>query len=222
MGIYLRVTNAKTMETDPHMSRAIGVRTWIVASFLGWVLGGGWATAAAQEGAYAFQIRGGETLPVGTFRDDATGWEERAGRGPSLGMGFNFPLYRFVGGYLGFSQHRFACDQDICPRGNAWVSTGYDVALRVALGRRGIRPWIQGGIHTSRIEGRTLQGGDVENLRSEGGWGHEVAGGILVKVGERMSLSPGVRYGSVDVPFSAHPTMGLRYLVLDLGLVVGF
>ena len=222
MEIYSWVREAKTVEADSQMSRVMEVRRWIIASLLGWGLSFGPNLLSAQEGSYAFQIRGGGTVPVAAFRDDAQGWEEKAGTGTSLGMGFTFPLYRFIGGYLGFSQHRFACDEDVCPKGEAWISTGFDLALRVVVGDRRIRPWVQGGLHTHRIESRVSGQGHVQGLHSEGGGGYEVGGGVLVQVGERMSLSPGVRYGSGDVPFSARPTMSLRYLVFDLGLVVGF
>ena len=204
------------------MSRGNGARTWIVPTLLGLGLGVGSATAEGQEGPYAFQVRGGYTLPVAAFSDEARGWEEESGGGASLGMGFTFPLYRVVGGYLGFSQHRFSCDEDVCQEGEAWISTGFDVALRIVLGEQRIRPWIQGGLHTSRIEGKVQDEGGAQDLTSHGGAGYEVGGGILVKIGERMSLSPGVRYGAGDVPFSVQPTMQLRYLVFDLGLVIGF
>ena len=204
------------------MSRVMGARAYVVAGLLGWGLGVCSGTAAGQEGPYAFQIRGGGTLPVGAFHDDAQGWEEEAGKGPSLGMGFTFPLFRSVGGYLGFSQYRFACDEDVCPKGKDWISTGFDVALRMVLGGRKVRPWIQGGLTTPRIESQVLVDGQGRSLHSQGGLGFEVGGGILVKVGERMSFSPGVRYGSAGVPYLDHPTLELRYLVLDLGLVVGF
>ena len=204
------------------MNRVMGVRTWVAVSLVVWGLGVGSGSVAGQEGPYAFQIRGGGAVPIAAFHDDARGWEEESGTGPSLGMGFTFPLYRFVGGYLGFSQHRFACDEDVCPEGKVWISTGFDVALRVVLGDRRIRPWIQGGLHTPRIEGRVLEGGEGRSLTSKGGGGYEVGGGILVRVGERMSFGPGVRYGSADVPFWVQSTMELRYLVLDLGLVIGF
>ena len=178
--------------------------------------------ALGQEGPFAFQVRGGLTQPVLAFGDDETGWEEESGVGTTLGMGFTFPLYRLIGGFLGFSQHRFSCDQDVCPEGKMWTSTGFDAALRVVLGRNRVRPWIQGGFHTHRVEGRIRSQAGPEKVTSLGGGGYEVGGGVLVQVGERMSLSPGVRYGLGNVPFENRATMGLRFLVVDLGLVVGF
>ena len=204
------------------MSRVRVLRGGMVSGLVALLLSTGPEKLSGQEGPYAFQIRGGGTQPVASFRDAAEGWEEGAGPGPSLGMGFTFPLFSAVGGYLGFSQHRFGCDENVCPEGKPWISTGFDFALRVVLGQRKVRPWIQGGLHTNRVEGRVRRGDRVHTLRSEGGGGFEVGGGLLLRVAERMSLSPGVRYGSGDVPFSDGPTMELRYLVFDLGLVVGF
>jgi len=138
-------------------------------------------------------------------------------------MGFTFPLGGFLGGYLGFSQHRFGCDDRVCPGGKEWASTGFDVAFRIVLGpRKPLRPWIQGGIHTHRVEGRVLEGGGVRTLHSEQGGGYEVGGGVLIKIGRRTSLSPGVRVGLGNVPFPDRSNMTLRFLVFDLGLVLGF
>lgn len=178
--------------------------------------------ASGQEGPFGFQIRTGATLPVASFREGEGSWAGRSGGGTTIGMGFTFPLYAFVGGYMGFSQHRFACDDTVCPAGKDWISTGFDASLRIVMGRRALRGWVQGGVHTHRIEGRIRAPVGVKSLASEGGGGYEVGGGVLVKVGRRTSLSPGVRFGLGNVPFPARSTMGLRYLVFDLGLVLGF
>jgi hypothetical protein len=138
-------------------------------------------------------------------------------------MGFTFPLYGPMGGYLGFSQHRFHCDETVCPKGKDWVSTGFDIAFRMVLGRRAIRPWLLASLHTPRFEGRVFrEGGGATRLTSDGGSGIELGGGVLIQIADRMSLSPGVRYGSGDVPFSGRPSIPLQYLLFDMGLVLGF
>jgi opacity protein-like surface antigen len=97
------------------------------------------------------------------------------------------------------------------------------VALRLVLGQDRIRPWLRGGIHTHLVEGRIQDpGSGVLDIRSESGAGYEVGGGVLIAVGQRASLSPGFRYGFGDVPFKGRPDLGLRYLMADLGLVLGF
>ncbi len=177
---------------------------------------------AGQAGPFAFQVRGGSTVPVLGFRSQDRGWEGKTGQGATLSMGFTIPLIGPLGGYLGFGQYRFGCDENVCSDGKSWVSTGFDVALRLLLGQDAVGSWIQAGLHTHRMEGWVLQGEESRYLTSQGGGGYEVGGGILVKVGERMSVSPGLRYGEGSVPFSDRPSLRPRYLVLDVGLVVGF
>ena len=199
------------------------VNRWLgIVPILLLLLSAGFDGAEGQEGPYAFQIRGGITQPLGDFLDESVGWEEKGGAGPSLSMGFTFPLYWHIGGLVGFSEHRFSCDEDVCPEGKDWISTGFDIAIRIAGKRGPIRPWIQGGFHTHRIQVKILEEGSSRKLNSEGGGGLEAGLGLLVQVGERTSLSPGVRYGLGNVPFADHPTLDLRFLVFDVGLVIGF
>jgi hypothetical protein len=180
------------------------------------------APLASQEGTFAFQVRGGSSIPVLGFRSKDEGWEGKTGPGASFSMGFTIPLLTPLGGYLGFSQHRFGCDGNVCPDGRDWVSTGFDVALRVVMGGRRFRSWLQAGLHTHRVEGRVRLDGGVRSLVSQGGGGYEAGGGILVRIGDRMSLAPGLRYGDGNVPFSGRSSLRPRYVVLDLGLIVGF
>ncbi len=176
----------------------------------------------AQEGEFAFHLRGGQNLPMGDFRDSTRGWERGVKPLPGFDLGFSFPFPGPFGLLLGFGQRRFACDGEVCPDDTAWVSTGFDAALRWVMGTGGLRSWLQGGIHTHRMEGRVLGEEGARRVTSDGAAGIEVGGGLLISLGERTSLSPGVRYGSARVPFPEPGDMTVRYLVVDLGLVMGF
>jgi hypothetical protein len=185
-------------------------------------LGSPWETLSGQEGSFAFLLRGGADVPLGSFRSHEAGWQGKSGGGASLGMGFAFPVYGPLGGYLGFGQRRFACDEEVCPPDKDWTSTGFDVALRVVFGEEGLRLWTQGGLHTHRMEGRIRVSERGHRITSEGGGGFEAGAGLLVRVGRRTSLAPGIRYGQGHVPFPGRASMQLRYVVLDVGLVMGF
>ena len=52
--------------------------------------------------------------------------------------------------------------------------------------------------------------------------GGELGAGFRVPVGGRFTLSPGVRYVVVDSDFTDVADLTMRYLVADVGLVVGF
>jgi len=179
--------------------------------------------AQAQEGAFAFEIRGGASLPVSSFRSGEEGWAGEMREGASFDMGFTFPAPGPFGILLGFGQRRFSCEGQLCVQGGDWISTGFDVALRLVIGRSRVRPWLKGGLHTHRLEGTVLgDAGEANDTRSDGGAGFEAGGGVLIAIGERTSLSPGLRYGWAEVPFPTRSDLRLRYMVADLGLVVGF
>jgi len=181
------------------------------------------SSAAGQEGAFAFQIRGGRGGPYGDLRSGEGTWHQKSGQGPSFGMGFTFPAPGPFGAFLGFGQRRFSCDESVCPKGTDWVSTGFDVALRAVVGEGRVRSWMQGGVHTHRMEGEVFgEDGESRRITSEGGGGVEIGGGLLIAVGARTSLSPGLRYGWGEVPFKDRRAMGLGYVIMDLGLVLGF
>jgi hypothetical protein len=198
------------------------VRTTCLLFLIGFAFIGFPKALSGQEGAFAFQLRGGAFLPTGDLRSEK-GWEKEAKGDVAFGMGFTFPLVGPLGTYFGFSQYRFSCDPSVCPEGEGWESTGFDVALRLVVRRRHrIRPWLQVGLHTHRVRSRIYDPETVRERHSEGGGGIEVGGGILVQIRERMSLSPGLRYGHAEAPYDNSPDLRLRYLVADLGLVVGF
>lgn len=177
----------------------------------------------AQEGSFAFQLRGGWTAPVSDFRRGDGSWQGSAGQGPNFSIGFTFPAPGPLGAYLGFGQRLFECDPSVCPEGEDWTATGFDVALRWVVGDGGLRGWLQGGLHTSRLEGKiTGPSGKGTGLTSDGGSGIEVGLGALVSIGRRTSLVPGIHYGWGRVPFPERPSVRLRYIVFDLGILMGF
>lgn len=204
------------------MAGGMGAGGRVAVALLALGLGSG--PAWGQTGPFSFQLRGGGGLAVGAFRDGSVGWEGEAGGGPALAMGFTFPLPGPGDLVLGFSQLRFACDRSLCPAGRPWVSTGFDVALRSVWwwGQGAWGGWVQGGLHTHRMEGRIRGPGGGTRVTSGGGGGFEVGVGLLWRWYPRLYVGPGVRYGEGNVPFPSLGRMHPRYLVLDLGVSAGF
>ena len=211
-------------EEAPSETRGTWLKGKILpAAVLALFWGGGYAPVVGQEGAFAVEIRGGAALPVSSFRTGDEGWAGEAGLGSSFGIGFTFPAPGPFGSFLGFGQRRFSCDGPLCKAGSDWLSTGFDVALRLVMGKRRIRPWLRGGLHTHLVEGRILEEGDIATyLRSDTGAGFEVGGGLLVAIGERTSLSPCVQYGWGKVSFPGRSALRLRYLSAEVGVMMGF
>ena len=209
-----------------HLGERSPGRTWlvqlVVLCSLIWLLVPVGA-ASGQEGAFAFELRGGGAFPLGSFRSGDDGWAGEVRTSTAFGMGFTLPGPGPLGTYLGFGQRRFECREPTCPSGKEWTSTGFDVALRLVLGRGPVRRWLRGGFHNLRLVGTVRDhDGGTARVTAAGGGGIEAGGGLLVSIGRRTSLSPGVRYGWGEVPFPGRGKMRLRYFAADIGLVLGF
>ena len=171
------------------------------------------------------ELNAGASVPVGTFAG-AQGWEAEASSDASFGV--HFALTSGHLGYrVGFSEHRFTCSPAGCGEETNLVSTAWDVGVRVNLRTSGVVPWLQIGVIAALVEAdlATLDSGGAsttERRESDRGWGYEVGGGLLIPLASRFGVNPGVRYGRVDPEFESRGVLRERYLVVDIGFVLGF
>jgi hypothetical protein len=176
--------------------------------------------ATAQESALGVEARGGFVVPVGTFSE---GPRPAEGAGPAPSFGVDFAL---AGGghwtpYVGFSQHRFACEDAGCASGGQYVATGFRAGLRlVPLPGRGVLPWLALGALTTHVEAGDL--GPANAGLSDLGFGGEVGLGIHVGGGSRVALVPGARLAAANVRLPDRTLLRMRYVVADLAVVLSF
>lgn len=158
-------------------------------------------------------------MPVSGFR---TGPESGGDLAPGTSIGVHLALERSGGLHflLGFSQHRMDCSDDGCAGDGEYVSTAWDLGARLDLGSGRAVPWIRVGVTVPRVERDRPEplDADVSDL----GIGAEGGVGLRVSVAGRFHLSPGVRFGAVDLGLPPGGTLRMRYVVADIGLVVGF
>ncbi len=179
----------------------------------------------AQLSVMQMEVNGGASIPVGDFAG-TNGWEGEAAAG--AGFGVHFALTSGHLGYLvGFSEYRFECPEAGCGAETDLVSTAWDVGLRINLRTSGVVPWLRIGAVAALLEadlGTPASGATPSTVREESdrGWGIEAGAGILIPVAERFGLSPGVRYGRVDLDLASRGVLRERYLVVDLAFVLGF
>jgi hypothetical protein len=183
----------------------------------------------AQVSPLQVELNGGFALPTQEFSEPG-GIEGEADRGASFGVHFGLTLAR-LSWYVGFSEHRTKCGGGACS--GEFVSTAWDLGLRVNLLRGPVVPWLRAGT-TSQITRAELTdplvdplpGRPSPTIEAESGraWGVEAGAGIMIRVGERLGINPGVRYTRVNPSFSV-PAVGelrMRTWVVDLGLILGF
>ena len=118
--------------------------------------------------------------------------------------------------------HRFDCAQAECGEAVDFVSTAWDLGVRLNLRQEGIMPWVSLGATAAVFDAHVETGTGVVTEDSDLGWGYEVGAGALVPLGGRFFIDPGMRYGRSDVDFASRGTLETRYIVVDLGLVLAF
>lgn len=159
--------------------------------------------------------RAGIATPAGS---PPTGWAER---GSGAATGVHFALRRGARHYLyiGFSQIRTPCDGQGCSGDQ--VSTQWEGGVRLDLRTEGVVPWLRLGAITPSIEG--VPSADAGGFElSDRGWGGEVGGGVRLPIAERISVGPGIRFLAARASVGSAESVTLRWIVMDLGLTVGF
>lgn len=169
-------------------------------------------TPVVAQSTLIVESRAGIATPSGSFGAPLP--ETELAAAPSVGLHFGLRRGERTYIYLGFSQLRFDCTGDAC-RGS-WIATQWEAGIRAELGTGGVVPWLRAGVVTPSVE--RLPG----VRRTARGWGGEGGAGLRIALTERLSLSPGARYGAVDVARHDNDDVAMRYLVFDLGLVVAF
>ena len=164
------------------------------------------------------EVRGGAWIPavdlVGGFAGKASA---------SASFGVHFVLKSGLLSYVaGFSEHRFGCTQVQCGEAVDFVSTAWDLAVRVNLRQTGIIPWVSLGTSAAVFDAHVETGNVVVREGSGRDWGYELGAGVLVPLGGLFLINPGVRYGRSDADFDARSTLKTRYIVADIGLVLAF
>ena len=199
------------------------------AAAWGWlVIMMGWFAPSALRGQLSvmqMEVNGGSSIPVADFAGVA-GWEGEASAGTSFGV--HFALAGGHVGYLvGFSEHRFGCAEDACGAETDLVSTAWDLGLRINFRSSGVVPWMRVGAIAALLEvdltsAPTGETATTVREESDRGWGFEAGAGVLIPVADRFGLSPGVRYGRVDLDLASRGVLQERYVVLDVAFVLGF
>jgi len=168
------------------------------------------AALSAQEG-LAVELRGGAA--AGSYAEAQADFE--LAPEPSIGATVSYAPSRLLGFYAGYSRSSFGCDGGFCAsRGMTFTSQGVDAGVRLTLPVPA-GPWVRAGIvsHSLRYESAPAEGTAQEG-EAASGFGLEAGAGVEVRLGRRLSLTPGLRY----VRYGAADEDGVAMVVGDVGL----
>lgn len=169
--------------------------------------------AQAQRG-LAVELRGGAS--AGNYAGAASDFE--AAPLPSLGATASYGVTDRLGVYAGASRSSFGCDTGFCAgREMRFTSQGLEagVELRLPLPAS---PWLRAGLvsHSLRYRSDATQGSVARSGEETSGVGFGAAGGVELRLGRRLSVTPGLRY----VRYGAAGDDGVALLVGDVGLKI--
>ncbi len=108
------------------------------------------------------------------------------------------------------------------------VTTSWDVGARINLLSGPVVPWIRAGVvsHLAELDSTDGPAGGSSPVytrqKSDRGWGFEGGAGVMITVAPRLAINPGVRYSRVTAAFDGIGDLEMRFLSIDLGLVLGF
>lgn len=177
---------------------------------------------AGQLRPFTFEVRGGLEVPLEELREADRSWAGNVGGGSSFSLDFAYSLSWYVAAYGGFGQHRFACPATGCGREADLVATGIDLGLRFLMGTGPVVPWLRGGVVSYRVEGTVPTASGPTEVVSSRAAGVEGGVGLAIRMTDRLTLTPGVRYVRMTPDFSGPGALPMRYLITDVGLVMGF
>lgn len=175
-------------------------------------------SASAQSLPLSLEIRGGLPFPTGELNDVGEDIGNGLGPGYTVGGSVSLDLTPMVGVYGGYTFTHFQVEDF---EGIGLNSDGFDAGLRLSLPTAGgISPWAKGGVvyHDAEVVfDDDVQTNPDELDVSERQLGFEVGGGIDVRLGQRLSLTPGVSYVrfGTDAGFNERD---VSYIKGDVGL----
>ena len=180
---------------------------------IGWMLvvAAAFAGPAAAQRGVAVEVRGG----AGVGNHAAAASDFRSAPGPSFGATVAYAPLRAVEVYAGYSRTAFGCEGGFCAgRGMTFTSHGVDAGVRVAL-PVAASPWLRAGIVSHTLDyASSADGVDPSRGEAASGVGFELGGGVEVRLGRMLAVTPGVRY----VRYGAADDDGVAMLVGDVGL----
>lgn len=166
------------------------------------------APAQAQLRGLAVEVRGGAA--AGNYAAAASDFELLPR--PSFGAALSYAATDRVAVYAGYSRNSFGCETGFCAgRDVSFTSQGVEAGVRLSLPVVA-GPWVSAGIVSHSLEADS--DGPAAGADDASGVGFSAGGGVELRLGRRLSVTPGVRY----VRYGAADDDGVAMLVGDVGL----
>lgn len=177
----------------------------------------GSAAPVDAQSPLSLRVRGGYALPFDDFRTPPGADGHREG-GRAVGVAFEIERGLGFGWVLGFSQYRATCGSDVCPGGESWSATQWELGTVWRPVDAAVAPWFTASLVLPKVE-RTRAGDDDVSSTS---FGLEGGGGVRIRLTPRWSFEPGARAIHFDTDFGGEGVVPVTFLTVDVALRVIF
>jgi opacity protein-like surface antigen len=176
--------------------------------------------AEAQDRRWGVEARGGVAFPTQDIGAD------ELGRGVALEGTLSYRFTPQVGAYAGWGWAHFNPETSFAGADIDFEKTGYVFGLEFehALAQNGpVTGWLRVGGSVAHLELEDA-GGDIV-ADSGHGLGFDASAGLAFALGDRWTLTPGVRYSLLSRDLEIGPVttdVELEYVAVDIGLAFSF
>lgn len=176
--------------------------------------------AEAQDRRWGVEVRGGAAFPIQDIGAD------ELGTGVALEGTFSYSFTPQVGAYAGWGWAHFNPETSFAGADIDFEKTGYVFGLgfeRPLSESAPVTGWLRLGGSVAHLELEDAEGDIV--VDSGHGLGFDAAAGVAFALGDRWSLTPGVRYSLLSRDLEIGPVttnVELEYVAVDVGLAWSF
>lgn len=180
------------------------------------------ATSLSAQEPWAVGVRGGVAVPTVDMVDDLG-----TGNGLVLAGDVSYRFMPRLAAYVGWDWVRFSPEDSFAGPDVDFEGTGYVAGLRFEHPLSDAVPfdaWARAGVRYDHLELEDDSGDIIAGTDRDVGF--EAGAGVAVRVAERWSVTPGVRYRAVthDVQTGVNTTdeVDLRHVLVELGVAYRF
>lgn len=180
------------------------------------------ATSASAQEPWSVELRGGAAFPTVDMVGDLG-----TGNGVVLEGNVEYRFMPHLGAYVGWDWVHFNPEESFAGSDVDFEGTGYMAGLRFQHPLADAVPfdgWIRAGVRFDHLELEDADGEIVAGTDRDVGF--EAGAGVAVRVAERWSVTPGVRYRAISHDVQTGPNTtneaDLRHVLVELGVAYRF
>ena len=172
-----------------------------------------------QSKRFGFELSGGGSIPFGRLDDSKL----------QIGGGFegilHFRVTPHMGIYAGWGWNKMGSKTSFAGNDVCFEETGYVFGLQFKrkFTESLLSYYVRGGGLYNHIEIENAGGAIIGDTKH--GFGFQLAGGLDIPLGKKWSLTPGIKFNSLQRPLDfggSNRTLSLNYMMVRVGILKTF